>query len=99
MDSHDHTKLTVRLVCYLSQEFQKAFVGYLAQLFNGMSKAWGYLLLYNIMFIMPLVTIFILTYIGLRTQTLLDWSKRNVVVSKIMLGCLFLILASLMIIL
>jgi len=34
MDSHDHAELTVRLVGYLPQEFQKAFVGYLAQLFK-----------------------------------------------------------------
>ena len=32
MDGHNHAELTVRLVCYLSQEFQQAFVGYLAQL-------------------------------------------------------------------
>lgn len=60
---------------------------------SGMSKAWYYLLLYNLMFITPLVVVFILTYFGLRTQTLLDWSKKNVVVSKVLLGSFFLILA------
>jgi hypothetical protein len=55
-----------------------------------------YLLLYNIMFIVPLVTVFILTYFGLRTQTLLDWSKRNVVFSKVLLGLFFLLMAVLM---
>lgn len=66
---------------------------------KAVSKAWGYLLLYNLMFIVPLVTVFILTYFGLRTPTLLDWSKKNVVVSKVLLGIFFIILAGLVILL
>jgi len=66
---------------------------------SGMSKAWGYLLLYNFMFIVPLVTVFILTYFGLRTPTLLEWSKKNVVISKVLLGSFFLVLAALVMIL
>jgi len=58
-----------------------------------------YLLLYNLMFIFPLVVVFILTYFGLRTQTLLDWSKKNVVVSKVLLGVFFVILAGLVMLL
>ncbi|MEI6515232.1 MAG: hypothetical protein WCO77_04580 [bacterium] len=64
---------------------------------TGMAKAQWYLLLYNLMFIFPLVTVFILTYFGLRTRTLLDWSKKNVVVSKIFLGIFFLLLAVLVV--
>ncbi|OGV70905.1 MAG: hypothetical protein A2283_22030 [Lentisphaerae bacterium RIFOXYA12_FULL_48_11] len=60
---------------------------------SGMAKAWGYLLLYNLMFILPLVVVFILTYFGLRTPTLLEWSKKNVVISKVLLGSFFLVLA------
>jgi len=60
---------------------------------NGISKAWGYLLLYNLMFMVPLVTVFILTYFGLRTPTLLDWSRKNVVTSKVLLGLVFVLLA------
>ena len=45
------------------------------------------------MFIVPLVTVFILTYFGLRTQTLLEWSKKNVVISKVLLGVFFLAMA------
>jgi threonine/homoserine/homoserine lactone efflux protein len=59
-------------------------------------KAWQYLLLYNVMFVVPLVIVFLLTYFGLRTQTLLDWSKRNVVFSKLLLGIFFLLMAVLM---
>ena len=54
------------------------------------SKAWSYLLLYNLMFIVPLAVVFLLTFFGLRTHTLLEWSKRNVVMSKILLGIFFL---------
>jgi len=59
------------------------------------AKAWSYLLLYNLMFIVPLVAVFILTYFGLRTQTLLEWSRKNVVISKVLLGVFFLAMATL----
>jgi thiol-disulfide isomerase/thioredoxin len=48
-----------------------------------------YLLLYNAMFILPLVVIFILTYYGLTTEALMAWSKKNVVFSKVLLGFFF----------
>ncbi|MFC1497398.1 cytochrome c biogenesis CcdA family protein [Verrucomicrobiota bacterium] len=60
---------------------------------SAISKGWPLLLLYNLMFILPLVIVFILTYRGLKTETLIEWSKRNVVVSKILLGCFFLAMA------
>jgi len=60
---------------------------------DGMSKAWVKLLAYNLMFIMPLVVVFIMTFFGLRSQTLLNWSKKNVVVSKVLMGIFFLALA------
>jgi hypothetical protein len=56
----------------------------------------GYLLLYNVMFLLPLVIAFVVTYHGLKTEKLLAWSKRNVVPSKILLGLLFVVLAMLM---
>ncbi|MEI6808521.1 MAG: hypothetical protein WCN95_07345 [bacterium] len=57
------------------------------------TKALGYLLLYNLMFLVPLVTVFILTYLGLKTVTLLNWSKRNVVFSKVLMGAFFVAMA------
>ncbi|MEI6217867.1 MAG: hypothetical protein WCP86_03130 [bacterium] len=45
------------------------------------------------MFIVPLVTVFVLTYFGLRTETLLAWSKKNVVLSKLRLGTFFVAMA------
>ncbi len=60
------------------------------------ARAWVYLLLYNIMFIVPLAAVFVATYLGLGTGSLLRWSKRNVVTAKIMLGMLFVVLAILL---
>ncbi|NOY81659.1 MAG: hypothetical protein GXP31_11745 [Kiritimatiellaeota bacterium] len=55
-----------------------------------------YLLLYNTMFILPLVAAFVVTYQGLKTHRLLRWSRRNVVVGKVALGCFFAALAVLL---
>lgn len=57
------------------------------------TRAWLLLLLYNLMFILPLAAVFTAVYFGLRTETLLAWSRRNVVVSKVLLGLLFLFMA------
>jgi len=51
------------------------------------------LLLYNVLFVLPLVIVFIAVYFGLKTETLLLWSRRNVVVSKTLLGLLFILMA------
>jgi hypothetical protein len=59
--------------------------------------AWKWLLLYNAMFMVPLVVIFTLTYFGLRTDSLLKWSQRNVVTSKILIGCFFVLMAALIV--
>lgn len=57
-----------------------------------------YLLLYNFMFILPLIVVFALTYYGLTTARLLAWSKKNVVFSKILLGSFFVIMMLLLIV-
>ena len=59
----------------------------------GESRAWLYLLSYNLLFILPLVLIFIAVYFGLKTVALLQWSRKNVVFSKTMLGLFFILLA------
>jgi cytochrome c biogenesis protein CcdA len=59
-------------------------------------RAWLLLLLYNGMFILPLVLVFIAVYFGLRTETLLIWSRKNAVLSKFLLG-LFFTIASILI--
>ena len=57
------------------------------------ADAWQYLLLYNLMFIVPLVTVFVLTYFGMKTATLLNWSRKNVVLSKLLMGAFFVVMA------
>jgi cytochrome c biogenesis protein CcdA len=57
------------------------------------SRALLYLLAYNLLFILPLVLVFIAVYSGLRSETLLRWSSRNVVFSKTLLGVFFIGLA------
>jgi len=58
--------------------------------------ALGYLLLYNLMFIAPLLAAFALTYRGLTTRRLLQWSRTNVVASKLAMGCFFVAMAALL---
>ena len=62
---------------------------------RGSAQALLYLLLYNAMFVTPLVIVFALTFCGLRTQTLLNWSRTNVVASKVLLGLFFAAMAAL----
>jgi hypothetical protein len=54
------------------------------------------LLLYNLCFIMPLMIVFGLTWAGLRFAQLMHWSIRNVMISKILLGLLFVGMAALL---
>lgn len=61
---------------------------------GGTARVWSLLLLYNTMFIMPLVTTFILVHFGLTTKSMLSWSRRNVPLSKTLLGLLFLTIAA-----
>jgi len=60
---------------------------------TAVGRALAYLALYNVMFIVPLVVVFVLAYRGLKTAALLAWSAKNVVASKVLLGCFFLALA------
>jgi len=66
---------------------------------TGAGVAVGYLALYNLMFILPLTIVLCLTWQGLRTARLLEWSRRHVAAEKCLLGLLFLALAALLLIL
>jgi cytochrome c biogenesis protein CcdA len=61
---------------------------------SEVGRGLGYLLVYNLMFVTPLVVVFLLTYQGLKLKALMQWSTRNVVISKALLGCFFLALAA-----
>ncbi len=55
-----------------------------------------YLGLYNLIFVMPLVVLLTLACFGLRAPALVAWSRRNVTVSKTLLGLFFLGMAAMM---
>ncbi len=55
-----------------------------------------FLVLYNLLFIIPLVVVFLLAYGGIASGSFAAWSRRNYVGTRIALGLLFLLLAILM---
>ena len=61
---------------------------------RGEREGWAY----NTMFILPLVVVLALTCQGLQTPTLVEWSCRNVVFSKVLLGLFFLAMAVLVLV-
>ena len=63
---------------------------------TGAARGMAYLLLYNLMFIVPLVIALWLTYRGMGVTRLMAWSRDNVVGAKVMLGVFFLALAVVM---
>jgi len=58
-----------------------------------------YLVLYNVIFILPLFVVLGLTCAGMGMAPLTKWSRRNVTASKILLGLFFLAMTALMFIL
>lgn len=64
---------------------------------DGVGSHWfGYLLLYNLMFILPLLALFLAAYQGMSTSRLLEWSRREVFISKILHGIFFVFLCILL---
>jgi cytochrome c biogenesis protein CcdA len=61
------------------------------------TKAFFYLVLYNLMYIFPLVVIFVVSLLGVSSKRLADWGRRNFGLMKILLGILFLILGIILI--
>ncbi len=53
-------------------------------------KAAAYLIIYNLMFIAPLVLVFILTLCGKESATFNNWLKKHLGLSKFLLCCVFL---------
>ena len=53
-------------------------------------KATAYLFIYNLMFIAPLVLVFILTLCGKESATFNEWLKKHLGLSKFLLCCVFL---------
>jgi hypothetical protein len=61
-------------------------------------QAYGYLLLYNLMFIIPLVIVFLLALFGVTSTRFSSLTRGNLIVSKSLLILLFLTLAAVLII-
>lgn len=55
-----------------------------------------YLFIYNLLFILPLLIVFALTFAGVASEKFTDWSKRHFGFTRIALTLLFLVLAVLM---
>ncbi len=66
-------------------------IAYLVNL--GESRAYFYLLVYNISFIIPLFVVFILIYKGAGSRAVTDFFRKNMGLMKVSLSILFLVLA------
>lgn len=66
---------------------------------KGIGIWFFYLLLYNLMFILPLIIIFVVVWRGSNVMDLIRWSKRQVFISKIAMGLFFFLLAVVMLLL
>ncbi len=60
-------------------------------------SSWALLILYNLLFILPLAIVFVCFHRGMQVTALIAWSKRNLVVTKIFLGIFFALMAVLLI--
>jgi cytochrome c biogenesis protein CcdA/glutaredoxin len=56
-----------------------------------------YLALYNLMCIVPLITVFAFAYYGTTTNTFIRWTKNDLVAGKLLMSLLFILLAILLI--
>jgi cytochrome c biogenesis protein CcdA len=61
---------------------------------SGRSDAYGYLLIYNLAFIVPLIVVFILAWRGMRSDALIRFQQRNTAAVKVVIGLLFLALTA-----
>ena len=61
---------------------------------GGGCRAWGMLLLYNVLFVVPLFAVFMMGAFGVRSQRLAALTRRNVVPSKILLAAVFFAIAA-----
>ena len=57
---------------------------------------WSLLITYNLLFVLPLAAVFLCFHRGMQLKALIDWSKRNLVVVKILLGLFFTAMAILL---
>jgi len=58
--------------------------------------AWLLLITYNLLFILPLAVVFVCFHRGMQLRSLIEWSRRNLAITKILLGLFFTIMAILL---
>lgn len=58
--------------------------------------SWMLLLTYNLLFVLPLAVVFVCFHRGMQLNALIAWSRRNLVVVKILLGIFFSAMAALL---
>ena len=58
--------------------------------------SWALLIIYNLLFVLPLIIVFICFHRGMEVAALINWSKRNLVITKILLGLFFTAMAVLL---
>ena len=51
--------------------------------------AWWLIVLYNLLFVVPLAVVFICFHRGMQINRLTDWTRRNLVMLKVILGLFF----------
>jgi cytochrome c biogenesis protein CcdA len=59
---------------------------------------WLLLVVYNLLFVLPLAVVFVCFHRGMQLTALIEWSKRNLVVVKILLGLFFSAMAVLLLV-
>ena len=59
---------------------------------------WLLLIVYNLLFVLPLAVVFVCFHRGMQLTALIEWSKRNLVVVKILLGLFFSAMAVLLLV-
>lgn len=66
---------------------------------HSLVRCAAYLVLYNLIFVLPLAIVLVLTCGGLGTPALVGWSRRNVAASKVLMGVFFIAMAALAVVL
>lgn len=79
----------VEAVC-TGQVYLPTIVVILKEVNQHFWRATEFLLLYNLMFILPLVLVFVLTLCGKESATFNDWLKKHLGLTKFILCCVFL---------
>jgi len=69
-------------------------IAFVSQLSSARFQAYGYLLLYNLMFEVPMIVTFIIAFWGVSSKTIAGWAQRSVAGVKIMTALLFLAMSA-----